>query len=92
MSETHPVALVTGAARRIGAVIARVLHVAGYDVALHYRESRGELDALAGALESRRAHSTMVLQADLADGAQLPGLVDAAVAHFGRLDALVNNA
>src|SRR6185312_1691485 len=92
MSETHPVALVTGAARRIGAIIARTLHAAGYDVALHYRESRGELDVLAGALEARRGHSTLVLQADLADSAQLPGLVDAVVARFGHLDALVNNA
>jgi len=92
MSETHPVALVTGAARRVGAVIARTLHAAGYDVVLHYRKSRGELDALADALEARRAHSTLVLQADLADSAQLPGLVDAVVTRFGRLDALVNNA
>ena len=92
MSETQPVALVTGAARRVGAVIARTLHAAGYDVALHYRQSRGELDALADALEARRAHSTLVLQADLADSAQLPGLVDAVVTRFGRLDALVNNA
>jgi pteridine reductase len=92
MSETHPVALVTGAARRVGAVIARTLHAAGYDVALHYRKSRGELDALADALEARRAHSTLVLQTDLADSAQLPGLVGAVVTRFGRLDALVNNA
>lgn len=92
MSETHPVALVTGAARRVGAVIARTLHAADYDVALHYRQSRGELDALADALEARRAHSTLMLQADLADSAQLPGLVDAVVTRFGRLDALVNNA
>jgi len=92
MSETHPVALVTGAARRVGAAIARTLHEAGYGVALHYRKSRGELDALASALEARRAHSTLVLQADLADSAQLPGLVEAVVARFGRLDALVNNA
>ena len=92
MSETHPVALVTGAARRLGAVIARTLHAAGYDVALHFRQSRGELDALADALEARRSHSTLVLQAELADSAQLPGVVDAVVARFGRLDALVNNA
>ena len=92
MSETHPVALVTGAARRIGAVIARTLHAAGYDVALHYRQSRDELDGLIGELEARRAHSTLVLRADLADSAQLPGLVDAVIERFGRLDALVNNA
>lgn len=90
--EPRQVVLVTGAARRVGAVIARTLHAAGYDVALHYRKSRGELDALADALEVRRTHSTLLAQADLADSAQLPGLVDAVVARFGRLDALVNNA
>jgi pteridine reductase len=90
--DPRQVVLVTGAARRVGAVIARTLHAAGYDVALHYRESRGELEALAATLEARRAHSTLALQADLADGARLPALVDAVIARFGRLDALVNNA
>jgi len=88
----NPVVLVTGAARRVGAVIARALHGAGYDVALHYRDSRAELEALIAELESTRTDSTLVLQADLADGGTLPGLVDQAVARFGRLDALVNNA
>ncbi len=88
----HPVALVTGAARRIGAVIARTLHAAGYDVALHCRRSRAERDALVEELESVRSGSTLALEADLADAARLPGLVDAAAAHFGRLDALINNA
>lgn len=92
MSETRPVALVTGAAHRVGAVIARTLHAAGFDLALHYRHSRVELDALAAALEASRADSTLVLQADLADAASLPGLVGACVARFGHLDALVNNA
>lgn len=84
--------MVTGAAHRVGAVIARTLHAAGYDLALHYRHSRVDLDALAGELEALRADSTGVLQADLADAASLPGLVAACVARFGRLDALVNNA
>ena len=93
MTETNrPVALVTGAARRIGAVIARTLHAAGYDVAVHCHHSRSELDALLGELETARADSTLALQADLADRAGLPHLIDAAVARFGRLDALVNNA
>jgi pteridine reductase len=87
-----PVALVTGAARRVGAVIARTLHAAGYDLALHCRHSRAQLDALIGELESARPRSTLALQADLADSGRLPGLVDATVARFGRLDALVNNA
>ncbi|HEX7369870.1 MAG TPA: pteridine reductase [Rhodanobacteraceae bacterium] len=92
MSGTRPVALVTGAGRRVGAVIARTLHAAGYDLVLHYRRSREELDALVHALESQRADSTLVLQADLADAERLAGLIEATVARFGRLDALVNNA
>ncbi|HEX5952737.1 MAG TPA: pteridine reductase [Rhodanobacteraceae bacterium] len=92
MSQTRPVVLITGAARRVGAVIARTLHAAGYDLALHFRNSRAELDALMADLETRRANSTLALQADLTDAERLPGLTDTAVARFGRLDALVNNA
>ena len=88
----RPVAFVTGAARRIGATIARTLHAAGYDLALHCRNSCDELDALAADLERERGESTVTLQADLADADCLPELVDAALARFGRLDALVNNA
>jgi pteridine reductase len=86
------VALVTGAARRIGAVIARRLHAAGYDVALHARRSRSELDSLVAELERARASSTLALEADLGEVAALPDLANAAVERFGRLDALVNNA
>lgn len=92
MSENRRVVLVTGAARRIGAVIARALHGAGYDLALHCRRSRVELDALIGELEAQRAQSTLALEADLADADRLPALIAATVARFGRLDALVNNA
>jgi pteridine reductase len=91
-SSPKPVALVTGAAKRVGAVIARTLHAAGYDVALHCRHSRAERDALMAELESHRARSTLGLQADLADSTQLPGLIEQTVGRFGRLDALVNNA
>lgn len=92
MSDIHPVVLVTGAARRIGAVIARTLHDAGCDLALHCRHSRDELDALIAGLEARRGGSTLALQADLAELDRLPELVAAVRAHFGRLDAIVNNA
>jgi pteridine reductase len=88
----RPVVLVTGAARRIGAAIARTLHASGHDLALHCRNSRAELDALVGDLERARARSTLALQADLAEPDRLPELVAATVRHFGRLDALVNNA
>ncbi|MDQ6647379.1 MAG: SDR family NAD(P)-dependent oxidoreductase, partial [Pseudomonadota bacterium] len=88
----RPVALITGAARRVGAVMARTLHAAGYDVALHYRRSGDEARELAHELERQRADSTMLLQAELADLSALPLMVSQLLQRFGRLDALVNNA
>ncbi|GAA3926063.1 pteridine reductase [Luteimonas lutimaris] len=88
----RPVALVTGAARRLGAAIARGLHAAGYDLALHYRSSASEARALAGELDAARPGSVLLLQADLAQFDRLPELVAHTVGRFGRLDALVNNA
>ncbi|MBN8728038.1 MAG: pteridine reductase [Xanthomonadales bacterium] len=88
----RPVVLVTGAARRIGAAIARALHAAGFDLALHCRSSRAELDALRGELEASRPGSTLDLQADLAHAEAAPVLVADTLRRFGRLDGLVNNA
>lgn len=91
-SSQRPVALVTGAARRIGAAIARRLHADGYDLALHYRASGAEMDALLAELNGARADSAIGLQADLAAFERLPELVERTTGRFGRLDALVNNA
>ena len=91
-SNPRPVALITGAAKRIGAAIARTLHSAGYDLALHYRHSRAEMDALCLELEAARPGSTCAIQASLDDIEQVPGVVEKCIARFGRLDALVNNA
>lgn len=87
-----PVVLVTGAARRVGAAIARTLHAAGARLVLHYRDSAAEAEALAAALNADRAQSALVVRHDLCDIAGLPELIKGVVAHFGRLDALVNNA
>lgn len=92
MSETRPVALVTGAARRVGAQIARTLHAAGYDLALHFRCSVAEMAGLRAELEALRPRSTWLLEAELAETAALPGLVTSTLGRYGRLDALVNNA
>ena len=92
MQADRPVALVTGAAKRIGAEIARRLHSEGYNLALHYRSSRAEMDALVAALEADRDDSVIALQADLAEFDRLPELVAHTVGRWGRLDALVNNA
>ncbi len=88
----RPVALITGAGRRVGAVIARTLHAAGYDLALHYRRSTDDARALADELERQRGGSTLLLQAELADLPALPAMVEQLLVHYGRLDALVNNA
>ncbi len=92
MQGGHPVALVTGAARRLGAAIARRLHAEGYDLSLHHRGSAGEAAALAAELEAARAGSVLSLQAELGEFDRLPELVARTVGRFGRLDALVNNA
>ncbi len=91
-AQSRPVALITGAARRVGSVIARTLHAAGYDLALHYRNSQAEMLALCAELEIARANSTCAIQAELADIERLPQIVAACVARYGRLDGLVNNA
>lgn len=86
------VILVTGAARRVGRAIVRHLHGQGARIVLHCRSARAEAEALAGALNGARIDSAMVVQADLLDTAQLPALVAAVTARYGRLDGLVNNA
>jgi pteridine reductase len=94
MSPRHerPVVLVTGAGKRVGAVIARTLHAAGYDLALHYRHSAAEAELLATSLERQRSGSTYTVQGELADIDALPAVVQRVLGRFGRLDALVNNA
>ncbi|HWV17573.1 MAG TPA: pteridine reductase [Rhodocyclaceae bacterium] len=87
-----PVILITGAARRVGAEIARSLHQAGARVMLHYRHSAAEVAALAETLNRTRADSAAMVQAELGDPAALSAAVAQTITTFGRLDGLVNNA
>jgi pteridine reductase len=84
--------LITGAARRVGAGIARMLHGAGADILVHYNRSDAAARALAADLERIRPGSCAVSRADLADAGTHAALVEATLRRFGRLDALVNNA
>lgn len=86
------VALVTGAARRIGAAIAVTLHAAGARVVVHYRESQTEADELVASLNAIRADSATALRADLATDNGPEEVVRSVVGWSGRLDILVNNA
>src|SRR6185437_2019410 len=83
-------ALITGAARRIGATIALVLARAGYAVVLHANNSREDAERLAEAITSSGGRASVVL-ADLTDREAVRGLIPAAAA-FGPLTLLVNNA
>jgi pteridine reductase len=84
--------LITGGAKRLGAAIGRRLHAAGAGLVVHYHQSRTSADALVAELEAVRPGSAMAVRADLHEVDFLPELVAAAVARFGRLDVLVNNA
>ena len=83
--------LVTGAARRVGREIALDLARHGYDVAVHHRASADDAAATVAAACALGAEAR-VFGADLADEATCRALVPAVLAHFGRLDAVVNNA
>ncbi len=89
---TAPVALVTGSARRIGAQIVRTLHHHGMRVIIHYRGSQEEAESLAAVLNQTRPNSAALLQADLDQPAAVRQLASDALACFGQLDLLVNNA
>lgn len=87
-----PVALITGGARRIGAEIVRTLHSAGYTVAIHCRNSRGEADALAQNLNAARPDSASVHVTELKSNSEINTLAKQIQQKWGRLDALINSA
>lgn len=87
-----PVALVTGAARRLGAGIARRLHADGWQLALHFNQSDADMQRLLETFNATRPASAIGLQADLSQFDRLPELVAQTVGRFGRMDGLVNNA
>jgi len=86
------VALITGAAQRVGAEIARELHRSGLRVVIHYRASAAAATALKDELLAVRPDSAALIRGDLLDSATLPTLVEQARRTWGRLDVLVNNA
>jgi pteridine reductase len=92
MNNQQKVALITGAARRVGAAIARQLHADGMNVVVHYDRSEFEAQKLCQELNVLRAGSAVAIAADLLDERQYAGLIEQAAGQWGRLDALVNNA
>lgn len=86
------VALVTGAARRIGAEIATQLHQAGFNLVIHYNHSADDAEALCQTLNAARPASAVTEQADLRDIKALEHLAKSATDRWQRVDVLVNNA
>ena len=85
------VALVTGAVRRIGRAIALALAGDGAAVVINTRRSQAEADAVAAEIEAQGGRA-LVRLADITDEAAVQAMVDAALARFGRIDMLINNA
>jgi len=92
MPKPAPVALITGAARRIGAAIATRLHGCGYRVIIHYQNSAADAEKLCAKLNAMRADSAHSLQANLLDIDSVEQLAKASIAQWGQVNALVNNA
>lgn len=86
------VALITGGARRIGAVITEFLHQQGMSVAIHCHASTSEANRLAEKLNTHRANSAFVVCEDLQNFEQYQKLIESVIHQFGRLDVLINNA
>jgi NAD(P)-dependent dehydrogenase (short-subunit alcohol dehydrogenase family) len=88
---TEKVALVTGGSRGIGAAIAKRLAKDGASVAITYAKDANAASAVVKAIE-RDGGKALAIHADAADVAAVRSAVEKAVATFGRLDVLVNNA
>jgi len=88
----NKVALITGAAHRIGAATAQLLHAEGMNLVLHYRSSRDAAQKLQKQMLEQRPDSVVLVQTDLHKIGNLPALVKEATDAWGRLDVLINNA
>ena len=87
-----PVVLITGAAHRIGATTAKLLHQNGMNIVLHYRSSREKAKEVQKELNDIRENSVILIQADLHITNGLSALIEASIKAWGRLDVLINNA
>ena len=92
MTDPQKIALITGAARRIGADIARTLHAADYGVVLHYCQSEDDAGKLKDSLNNIRADSAWMIKANFQSMDDAEGLIKQTLDVSDRLDVLINNA
>ncbi|MGM0953907.1 MAG: pteridine reductase [Pseudomonadota bacterium] len=88
----NPVALITGAAHRLGARTAETLHDRGWNLVIHYRSRKQQALELADKLNEARSGSAICVQGDLAQAENIARIAQEACQPWGRLDGLVNNA
>ena len=84
--------LITGAAKRIGAAIANLLHQADMDIIIHHNTSVDEADELVNKLNKVRPESAITVQADLEQHESYSSLISNAIEFNGKIDVLINNA
>jgi pteridine reductase len=84
--------LITGAAKRIGASCARMLHAQGCNIMLHYKSSQQDAELLCAELNVKRPDSARLIQADLLSMQALNELARQAISSWGGIDVLINNA
>jgi 3-oxoacyl-[acyl-carrier protein] reductase len=87
----NKVAIVTGSSRGIGAHLAQELARAGASVIVNYAGNKSAADQVAAEIKSGGGHA-IVLQADISKVSEVKAMFDAAIAKFGKIDILINNA
>ena len=92
MADSPQVALITGAAKRIGATIAKHLHTEGFNIIIHYGSAKKDADNMVQTLNTLRHGSAVALQANLCDISQVNQLAKSALTQWGSLSLLVNDA
>lgn len=91
-SSNPKVALITGAAQRIGSRLAETLHAHGYNVVVHYHQSAEQAETLVGKLNQQRPQSAIAVAANLLNSADIEQLAATSIQQWQRLDLLINNA
>lgn len=90
---THQkIALITGGAKRIGAVISQFLHEQGFSIAIHCNTAISDANALNIQLNKQRKNSSCVIQADLRDANCYQKIINTVIEQLGRLDVVIHNA